>query len=466
MQLRQLRKSIGMEVFHKAPIVFRGRVIDNNHDPRLGFEQWTLYRFRIEEVFKGLPSNLKEVFIDPGSFTSCYGGFGSNVDYLIYTGGPRAPETFASYYGRVKDTKSRDGSVKLLPDAWKDLGALPIFTVWECSPSRTIQDDDPDLAYLRLASQGQVSANGSIHGVAVQNAEWPFSISDYLPVAGATITAAKGSQTWKSTTAADGSYRIPEIPPGKYTLAIASTDFGVGKFLQIDPNVIHPNVEAVAGGCVVARASFDTSATIAGTVLNHNGQPASGVRIELGATNNDGKVKVIPGTWTNSDAHGQFNARKVPVGRIVVGANINASPTLDEPYDPVYVPSAGGIAAARIFTVKPGEQVTGVILTLPKPLPFGSLFVDVLWPDASQATGGARAFANWTGRRSAFERAPAEGNRVKLPLALGRTYEISADWLSDKNRQFVVIGGEKSQSVVFIHDGQTVTIRLKEPRPH
>jgi hypothetical protein len=453
-------KVLACEIFHKAPIIFRGRVVDHNHDPRLGFVQWTLYRFRIEEMFKGLPSSVKEVFIDPASFTSCYGEFHSNADYLIYTGGQESLETFSTYYSRVKSVKNRDGSVKPLPDAWKDLGDVPVFPVGLCSPSGTIQDDDPDLTYLRLASQGKLSASGSIQGIAAQNAGSAFLFGDHLPVAGATITATKGSYTWNSITAADGSYSIPQLPPGKYTLSAASADFGVGDF-----KLRAPDVEVVAGGCVVARASFGTSATITGTVLNHQGRAATGVYIQAAAVSANGTVKIIPETWARSDLRGEFTVRNVPAGEIVVGANINSSPTFEEPYDTVYVPAAASVDAARVFTLKPDDQVKGVILRLPQPLPFANLFVDVLWPDGSPATAGARAFAEWNGRRSALERAPVEGNRVRLPLALGRTYQISADWLSDRNHQFVLVGGEKNQSVAFSQEGQTVTIRLKETRP-
>jgi hypothetical protein len=409
-------------------------------------------------VFKGLPATVKEVFIDPGSFTSCYNEFKGSEDYLIYTGDPQPTETFDSYYGRAKNIKSREGTIKPLPPAWKDLGAVPVFRVGMCSPSRPVRDDDPDLAYLRLAAEGQAGTTGSIQGVAVQDARRPFSFSDFLPVARATITASNASRSWITTTATDGSYRIAELPPGKYTLSIANPDFGVGKFIRIDPNV-----EVVAGGCVVAGASFDASGTITGTVLNHDGQPASGVRIDLGVVNGDEKIKLIRGTWTYSDVSGGFMLQKVPVGRIVVGVNISSSPTSDLRFEPTYVSDATTATAARIFTLKPDDQVTGVLLRLPKPLPFGDLFVHVEWPDGSPATGGARAFARWNGLHAAFEHAAIDGNRVKLSLALGRTYEISADWLSNK---FMLIDGEESQSVVFSQDGQSVTIRLKEPRPH
>ena len=104
-------------------------------------------------------------------------------------------------------------------------------------------------------------------------------------------------------------------------------------------------------------------------------------------------------------------------------------------------------------------------LRLPEALPLATLQVEVLWPDGSPAIEGARAFAEGKGARAAFEHAAHRSNRVTLTLALHRRYDISVDWLYDKPRTFQLVEGDAPQSVNFTHDGQSVTLRLKNPRP-
>jgi hypothetical protein len=43
-----------------------------DHDPTMGLRQRTFVRFAIEEAFKGLPAGTRDIWIEPGSFTSCY----------------------------------------------------------------------------------------------------------------------------------------------------------------------------------------------------------------------------------------------------------------------------------------------------------------------------------------------------------------------------------------------------------
>jgi len=50
-----------------AEVVFLGMPVFTNHDNSRGFVQKTLYQFQVEEVYKGLLSDTKEVWIDPGS---------------------------------------------------------------------------------------------------------------------------------------------------------------------------------------------------------------------------------------------------------------------------------------------------------------------------------------------------------------------------------------------------------------
>ena len=186
--------------------------------------------------------------------------------------------------------------------------------------------------------------------------------------------------------------------------------------------------------------------------------------MEFGELQTGGKVRDLPDNWANSDEDGNFKLTDVPYGRIVVAANLNGVPKKGMPYEPFYASGTHNALAARVFTIKPNSQVTGVTLQLPKPLAFYDLFVDVKWPDGSPALEGARAFASSNGAYADDGLAPAATNRVKLRLALGRKYKIRIDWLNDKPGKFLYVEGG-TQIIDFTKDGIITELKLNTIRP-
>ena len=52
-------------------------------------------KFSVEEAFKGLPPNTTEVWVDPGSFTSCYAEYTVGRRLLVFAyGGPAMPPDY------------------------------------------------------------------------------------------------------------------------------------------------------------------------------------------------------------------------------------------------------------------------------------------------------------------------------------------------------------------------------------
>jgi len=417
----------------------------------------TLYRFKVLEAFRGLPADMKEVFIDPASMTTCYTHFALDRDYLVYTGGTQPAPAAAT----VLRGGRPNSLAKPIPAAWKGLERLPVYTVGVCNPTTTVEDQDPDLAFLRSSANGSLPRDGWIEGRAVQNFSWPYRFAEFVaaPETVFTVTSFSGSRT--AGIQADGTFKIGPVPPGGYAIAIQSSILGNGKF-----RLSEPRIEVPSGGCAVANASFETASTISGKVLDVGGRPVPRVRLELGELQpSGGKIRVVPGTWSDTDRDGNFKISNAPVGRIVLAANLNGAPTTRMPFDTVYVPGTQYVSAARVFAVQPGQQMTDVSLRLPEPLPFGNLYIDVKWPDGSPALGGARAFAEWNGARADFERAPNMSARVKLRLAFRRKYEVKVDWIDVKPGKFLLVEGVSPQTLDFTRDGQTVEFRLTAPRP-
>jgi hypothetical protein len=67
-----------------ASVVFVGKVLFNDDDGSGKFTQKTLVRFAVEESYKGLGPDIHDVWVDPGSFTSCYAAYPVGNRYLVF----------------------------------------------------------------------------------------------------------------------------------------------------------------------------------------------------------------------------------------------------------------------------------------------------------------------------------------------------------------------------------------------
>jgi hypothetical protein len=85
----------------RAAAVFVGRVAFTDHDPSLGLRQRTFVKFVVEEAFKGLSPETHEVWVDPGSFTSCYAEYSVGERLMVFAYGGQA------ICGRVRTGASR-----------------------------------------------------------------------------------------------------------------------------------------------------------------------------------------------------------------------------------------------------------------------------------------------------------------------------------------------------------------------
>jgi hypothetical protein len=67
------------------------------------------------------------------------------------------------------------------------------------------------------------------------------------------------------------------------------------------------------------------------------------------------------------------------------------------PFDTVYAPGTQDLAEAQVFNVPIEQAITNVTIQVPEPLPFGEVYVDVLWADGSPALDQARVVAQSKG---------------------------------------------------------------------
>ena len=66
-------------------VLFVGKAIARNDLHEAGIRVGTWYKFTVDEVFKGLQPNVREVIVDPGSGTSCQMSFTIGSRHLVFS---------------------------------------------------------------------------------------------------------------------------------------------------------------------------------------------------------------------------------------------------------------------------------------------------------------------------------------------------------------------------------------------
>lgn len=118
-----------------AAVVFVGKVEFTDDDGSEQFIQHTLVRFKVEESFKGLKAEVHDVWIDPGSCTSCYASYEVGKLYLVFAYDKQLV---------TKDTmsftdKTAQCRKKPFPQAIDPKNPPPIYLAPECSGTREVK---------------------------------------------------------------------------------------------------------------------------------------------------------------------------------------------------------------------------------------------------------------------------------------------------------------------------------------
>jgi hypothetical protein len=163
------------------------------------------------------------------------------------------------------------------------------------------------------------------------------------PISGATITVSGSSPAISTTSAADGSYTLSNVPAGAQTLNVSKSGFG-------SANV---QVTVTAGQTTTQNISLSPSVgTVTGTVLNaSNGQPLPGATVSVSGTS----------LTTTTAANGGYTLSNVPTG----------SQTLN-------VSATGFISTSDTVTVNNGQTATKNFSLSPT-LPQGETRITLNW---------------------------------------------------------------------------------------
>ncbi len=361
----------------RAAAVFTGKVVFTDHDPALGIRQRTFVRFEVEEAFKGLPSGTRDVWIDPGSFTSCYAEYnvGQRLLVFAYGGSSMPPDT------SMMSVVPGQARPKRLPTGIDPANPPVVYSAPECSGTRLLTENDrglfADLDYLRRYSMG--NAHPSVQGRVLEDADFGIFEAPGLPNV---LLKLLGMGINRSAqTDADGYYVFDDVPLGTYTLTPSLRPYFVLRGDFAPPG--EREVAVAKDSCGTANFDMTAPGVIRGTLLGHSGQPAPNVRIEVLRLDKQGKPVYYGEKATKTDQNGRFRFVNLPGGDFEVGVNVFEAPDPETPYSP----TKWSENSRSSIHLTAGERKMITPFRLPARSAVRVVEAEVHWPDGSPAQG-------------------------------------------------------------------------------
>jgi hypothetical protein len=357
----------------RATVVFVGKVVFTDDDGSGSFVQKTLVHFEVEEAFKGLPEGIHDAWIDPGSYTSCYADYQTGSRYLVFGyGGNVMPP----YTATMSVVTGRQHKNKPLPPGIDPAHLPTVYSSGECTGTRLIDSVaektvSREIDYLRQFKAGK--AKSLITGSVLQDEN--FGIFDAPGLADVEVTITGENLHRNTKTDTNGFYSFTDLSAGSYTVTASTASYA--------PTRRAIEVDVPASGCGWATFNMVGSGTIKGSLLDHNGQPASRVKVTILRMASDGQPVYYGFKDTLTNSKGQYEFTKLPAGNFYIGVNIASAPDPEVPY-PVTKWSDGGESAVHLDA---GEHKALASFEIPAPLSKKTIPVRVLWPDGRSATG-------------------------------------------------------------------------------
>ncbi len=352
-------------------VAFLGRVAFSNDDGSGRFTQSTLVQFDVEEIYKGLAQGVKDVWIDPGSFTSCYQRFRVGDRYVVFAHNPSGtPST-----GTVT-MSTRQESPKPLPPVFDSRRPPKVYVSTSCDGSREAAHAAADISWLRAFVSGKTTTR--IFGRILEEQGTPLlHAEDEVGLAGATVRIEGPGGKYEEISSSAGAYSFEGVPDGTYSLDVSLDQYRLERGYQ--------RIKLAPRACLEVNPKLVTDGEISGTARGPNGRPIAGLKIQIARVLPGGKLRHLFASRAKTDASGHFLLTALPHGDFLLGVNLGNVPTRETPYPTVYYPGSRFRSTAQALHLKPGEHISGLKLLLPEPLAPRSVSVIVVWPNGTPA---------------------------------------------------------------------------------
>ena len=397
-----------------SDIIFVGKVTYSNDDGSGTFVQATLIRFEVEERFKGLAPDVREVWVDPGSFTSCYATYPVGKRYLVFA------SSKLDFHNLVAMTiVNGPRGLKPPPPGFDRSHPPTVFLANECSGTREVSANTEyfvagDLAFLRAWKRGETNTRVYGHVLDDSMYGWPGTNPAAFRGAKVTLTGAGGKQSAVSDD--KGDFSFDGLAGGHYSLDAAMEGY------RVFPPAI--DLDVAPGTCGYIDFDMVAAGTLEGIVKDHRGRTAP--RIELVARRQlpSGYVQFIAHVMT--DKKGAFRFADLPSGDFQIGVNIDRRPTADMPYVASYYP---GKPEPALIHLDLNEHRKDLTFNLPPPLKTRTISVRVTWTDLTPAAKAIVEARYVDGGVAELVQADTSGH-ARLVCLSGMPYQIDAfKWL-------------------------------------
>lgn len=301
-------------------------------------------RFTLEQPFKGVEGTEAEVFT-ARSDAACGFRFASGNRYLVYA---------------YRRSENESLSTNL------------------CTRTCHLSYADEDLEYLN--NRDKAAPGSTIYGTVKLYARDMGTMREVSrPMTGMTVVIEGQNNRFEIVTDGEGRYNIAGIPPGSYEIRAALPNH------LSDPS--EHKVEVFDRGCAEEDLYIRPDGRISGKVVDSEGRPASGMKIELISAEPPEEYVYRFGLWANADKEGRYEFKQVPPGRYLLGINIEYAPSGGRPYPRTYYPGVFDPREAQVIVLGEGTIMEGLDITLAPKLATRYIRGQVVWPDGSGAEG-------------------------------------------------------------------------------
>ena len=151
-------------------------------------------------MFKGLSPATKKVWVDPGSFTSCYNDYRRGEEYLVFAKVPSTTQATVAAMTVMKNAHS----ARPLPQELTSPNPPPIYLAPECMGSRDTHYPDFEKDLLTLRQYGSGAPVAPVMGQVLLAPNDPWSGKGRL--AGVDVLLDTGKGVRHSTTNSEGKF--------------------------------------------------------------------------------------------------------------------------------------------------------------------------------------------------------------------------------------------------------------------
>jgi hypothetical protein len=312
--------------------------------------QEKVFRFSLEQVYKGIDGFQAQVQTGPALGGDCGYPFEKGERYLVYA---------------YRDSKT---------------GMLHTSI---CSRTAPVSQAGDDLGFLRGLPESASKTRISGKVIRYTNEVDKTGFRMIQPLASVRVIVSGQGRQYEAITNDGGVYQLVGLPPGRYELE-ADLPGNLSNSAQ--------TVRLAQGDCAQANILTESNGGVRGKVIDNEGQAVAGIRLDLIPVDvidlNNASQRVIRSHSERTDKEGRYVFKNIPPGKYYFGFNLVYETRTDYPYPRTYFPGTSDRAQAAILTLRDGEQLAGIDLPLLTRIPVRKIQGVFLWSDGRPVTRG------------------------------------------------------------------------------